>query len=56
MAEAKTYTCRKCNSTKKLGTNFKYLTSFFSKKFQDFDTIEKWSSDLCSPCGEKLVA
>ena len=52
VAEAtKTYVCRSCKETKKLGTNFKFLTSLFSKKFQDFDTREIWDKTLCSPCG-----
>ena len=48
---AKTYKCRSCEETKKLGTNFKFITTWFSKKFQDWDTKETWDATLCAPCG-----
>ena len=50
-AKAKTYVCRSCEETKKLGTNFKFVTSWFSKKFQDWDSRETWDKTLCAPCG-----
>ncbi len=49
---AKTYKCRSCEETKKLGTNFKFVTSWFSKKFQDWDSKETWDATLCDPCGQ----
>lgn len=50
----KSYVCRSCKDEKKLGTNFKYVVSWWSNKFQDFDEKVEWDQTLCSPCGEGM--
>ena len=49
------YTCRECEESKKLGTNFKYLKSVQTIT-GDFATIQEWSKTLCSPCGVNKVS
>jgi len=53
---SKTYTCKDCNDTKKLGTNAKYPKPYFIKKYNEWDNENLlWIQDLCTPCGEKRL-
>jgi len=55
---SKTYTCKDCSETKKLGTNAKYPEPYFIKKYQEWDNDNLlWIQDLCTPCGKaRLLA